>query len=149
MSKRFIIGILAAAIAVTAFSAQPVRAGNDRLGQLLVGVAALVVLGTALEASRRQDDDKKKKKKTKPTPHHVQKPAPQPNAHRPALLPEYCLRRVRDHEGPRIIYGNRCMKANYPAFERLPQSCRTRIDGPNGVRRGFRPGCLYRAGFRG
>lgn len=160
MSRRFIATIIAGAIAISGFTAQPVRAGNENLERFLLGAATLVILGAAIENGRKEVVVKR---------HHTPRATParraqpidalkarthtprthQHNAHRRALLPEYCLRTVRSHKGPRTIYGRGCLKNNYRAFGALPDQCRARIQGPQGTRHGFRPGCLYRAGFRG
>lgn len=157
MSKRFIALILASSLTLAGFSAQPARAGNDDLEKFLIGAAALVILGTALESSRKEVSHQRHyKPRVVQPPRNVYAPrayhrplASPPKAKRRALLPDYCLRTVRSHKGPRTIYGKRCLQNNYRAFNALPDQCRALVRGPHGSRQGFRPGCLYRAGFRG
>lgn len=141
MSRPFIATILAAAIAVISLSARPAAAAD--VEKLIFGALTLAIIGTTLEAQNRE----RREVVIHRAPPRAHKPAP--GVVQRAILPEYCLRTVRSDKGPRMIYGNRCMRDNYRAYSRLPDACRVRITGPDGTRRGFKPGCLYRAGFRG
>ena len=53
--KSFIASIMAAAIALTTFSAAPARAGDDA-AKIIAGVAALAIIGAAIADSKNDDD---------------------------------------------------------------------------------------------
>lgn len=154
MSRRFITTVLVGALAIASFAPKPVQAGNEELGKFLLGAATLVIIGTALEQSRRDNrgDTIIYRNHTSRDGVHY-RPAPQPKYRAPAprtraRLPNYCLRRVETYKGPRTIYGQRCLKNNYRAAHALPDQCRIRVNGPRGTRLGYRPGCLQKAGYR-
>ena len=54
MSRKFISGILATAIAVTGFSVSQAQASDRDVARFLVGATALVILGTALNNNQNK-----------------------------------------------------------------------------------------------
>jgi len=53
MSRKFISGILAASIAISALSAVPARANERDAARVVAGLTALFILGKAIENGRR------------------------------------------------------------------------------------------------
>ena len=56
MYRNFIATVLATAVALTAFTAAPARANNDDLLKILGGVAAIAIIGAAINEARDDDD---------------------------------------------------------------------------------------------
>lgn len=56
MYRKFIATVLATAVAITGFTAAPARADNEDLLKILGGVAAIAIIGAAINEAR--DDDK-------------------------------------------------------------------------------------------
>lgn len=154
MSKTFIATILAGAIAVTSFSAVPARAELTDFEKILLGVGTMVIIGTAIEESKQSQKKKEKKEKKAHSKKVVKKAAPKkivraaPKPKRLAPLPAYCLRSVSSHNGPRQIFGARCLQNNYQQTHRLPHNCKVEIQGPRGSRYGYGQRCLRRSGFQ-
>ena len=141
MTRKFIGAITAAALTLTTFSAAPARAELSDIEKLLLGAGALAIIGTAIHEGQKAT---KKKKRKKIVLHQPWQPAVQPTR---AALPAYCLRTVRAFGGDRRIFGARCLRNNYAQVNRLPNRCKTYVEGPQGTRVGFRPRCLRKAGY--
>ncbi|MGX9355770.1 hypothetical protein ACS3SW_11625 [Roseobacteraceae bacterium S113] len=148
MSKTFISTVLAAALAITSFTAAPARAELTNAEKFLLGAGALVILGTAIEQSQRGSNRKATVTRHKQVIQH--QPAPrkkQVKQKRLRPLPAFCLTRVRANDGPRRLFSQRCLQNNYRQVNRLPNRCKTWVQGPRGTRVGYKPRCLRRAGF--
>ena len=142
----FVASVMALALVFASLAPRPAAAASE-LEKFLFGAATLLIIGTAIENERRREHSAHRV--TPSAPKNVApKAAPKKKA-RAARLPEYCLRTVRSPKGPRLIYDRRCLRDNYRQYSDLPRECRTVISSPNGERRGYRTGCLYRAGFTG
>jgi hypothetical protein len=152
MLKSLIAGV--AALSLTLASAAPAAAGNlDRedVGKLLIGLAAVAVIGAAIEQNR---DD------TRSTPvHHnngwsgINRNNNWSNLRRNnnnsrRVLPHDCIRRVETRFGTQRMFGKRCLERNYRHVSNLPGRCAVRVYTDNGPRRGFDPQCLREQGYR-
>lgn len=169
------------ALALTSASTAPLQAkslppGSDA-AQVLFGVAAVAVIGAALETQR-----------TAPLPeaqvtpvHHIPRPGgitPRASTNSPIArgitpgarygagswsglgrayqhrhaaehpLPDYCLSWVDTRFGSQQIYSQDCIAWHYPAAHRLPDRCAVRLFSTTGPREGYDPLCLRAAGFR-
>ena len=96
-------------------------------------------------AEKKKRDKEKKRKAARHKPkviHHAK-----PRRHHSRALPGYCLRNVRSYDGDRRIMGARCLQNNYRHAHRLPNRCKTYVEGPRGTRVGYRPRCLRKAGY--
>ena len=154
LHRRFIGMVLAASVAVTGFSAAPARADDD-FGKFLAGIAAIAIIGAAIESSR--DDDvrvirkntvrvvpghnhnynKHKHNNVRPLPSHVKK----------FNLPAQCLRKFPGRHGQRIL-GRHCLTNNYRHVSSLPSACRVAVDRGRSQRVGYEMLCLRERGYR-
>jgi len=109
MHRTFIALILSAAVAVTSLNAQPAHAGDDDVAKWIAGLAALAVIGVAINENK-----KKKRKKRRVTP--VQ-------PHNPYLLPATC-RTNQKVQGYKVNGFQRgCLRRNQVNVRALPQDC--------------------------
>ena len=156
MIKSLIAGIAAFSLA----TATPVAAQDldrENLGKLLLGEAAVAVIGAAIQENAdrndsvevhdenswsginrnnswsdlRQDDDWSSIRR-----------------HDRRVLPRECFRRVETRFGTQRMFGRRCLENNYRHVNRLPGRCAVRVYTDNGPRRGFDPLCLRQQGYR-
>ena len=154
MLKSLIAG--ATALSLTFATVTPAQANSvDRedVGKLLIGLAAVAVIGAAIENNNRSDN--------RITPvHDWPHRAPHVNPHRPhdwsgignrnnrRVLPRDCMRRVETRFGDIRMFGHRCLERNYRHIDSLPRRCAVRVYSNNGPRRGFDPLCLREQGYR-
>ncbi len=152
MTRKFITTIVAAAIAVTGFTATPAAAGNDNFEKLMLGAGTLLIIGSALEHHNSgtkviiQDDyahgyghdrtpHKKKKKKRRFS----------------KALPGYCLKHFETRRGHVRMFGARCLKRNYRFAHKLPEHCKIKIKtwrhGERVKRVGYQARCLRHKGY--
>lgn len=130
---------LAAAIAL--LPAPAAQAGGDDVAKVLAGLAALAVIGIAI------DKHNDKKKKTVVVPVHP-RPLP-PTVHR-YTLPKTCTRTVWK-DGEQIpVLGGTCLSKRYTHYAGLPKSCEFRHwNSRKGVwRYSYGQSCLERHGYR-
>ena len=161
MFKPLIAGITA--ISLTLATTTPLHAqGMDRddVGKLLFGLAAIAVIGKAIEQNRERDRDRDRNRSTQvhQTPQSgginrnnswsdLNREHQTTNNGRRAL-PHACLRTVETRFGNQRLFGQRCLERNYCHVNRLPERCAVRVYTNDGPRRGFDPLCLREQGFR-
>lgn len=156
LHRRFIALVLAASVAVTGFSAAPARADED-FGKFLAGLAAIAIIGAAIENSRDDDvrvirkntvrvtpghhhnhkHNKHKHNNVRPLPHHVKK----------FDLPAQCLRTFPGLGNKRIL-GRGCLGNNYRHVGSLPRACKIAVDRGQKRRVGYELLCLREHGYR-
>lgn len=142
--KQMIAVALAATLALTSLPS-PVLA-NDRdeqIGKILFGLAALAVLGAAIE-NRNDNDRPRVSVQTATPPRHSGGLGIPPRAR---VLPAQCFRRIETQSGQSRFFGKRCLRNNYRYADRLPVRCEIGIRTNHGIRVGYRPRCLRDAGF--
>ncbi|MGB8813555.1 MAG: hypothetical protein WCC57_10245 [Paracoccaceae bacterium] len=144
LAKRFVMTLAATAVAFGAMTAgaTPARANDasDDLAKLLAGIAAVVIIGKAIQDNRRHDDV------APPTP-NPPVDWPRPHDKRGKWLPQVCAFEVDGLRHDRIVYSGRCLR--HEGFDApLPRECarKVRIHGDND--RFFSARCLEDAGFR-
>jgi len=157
MHRKFIALILSAATAVATLSPAPARANED-IGKVLAGLAALAIIGAALNDAR---DD------TPPVVHRHRYPYPtgpvvRPHDRRPAPvsprplpsgvtrydLPQQCLRKFDAYRGNTRLFGLNCLQRNYRHVNQLPYACRVQFGNGRQGHVGYEPVCLRERGYR-
>lgn len=148
--KSLIAGVAALSLA----TATPVAAqGLDRedMGKLLIGLAAVAVIGAAIEENRDRNES------TRVHDNHnqynwgrINRGNDWSNLNRSnrRVLPRECFRRVETRFGTQRMFGQRCLERNYRHVNSLPGRCAVRVYTDNGPRRGFDPLCLREQGYR-
>ena len=155
MFKPLIAGITA--LSLTFATTAPLQAqsiNREDVGKLLIGLAAVAVIGAAIEENRDR---------TRSTPVHdnhrsseitrnnswsdLGRPQ-QTNRDARLVLPSACLRNVDTRFGTQRMFGKRCLERNYRHASRLPERCAVRLYTNDGPRSGFDPLCLRDQGFR-
>ena len=155
LHRRFIAVVLAASVAVTGFTAAPARADED-FGKILAGLAAIAIIGAAIENSR--DDNvhvvTRQKVRVKPykghnhaQPHNHDGPRNLPPRVARYDLPGKCVQTFRAHNGTRVL-GLNCLKNNYRHVGSLPKACRLSVDKGRKQRVGYETLCLRERGYR-
>lgn len=169
MSRKFIALIVAASLTVTGITASQAQAGDKRTRNLIVGAAALAILGAAIaEQDKRHNHGYVGTQNPRPRGHSHPRHDPKygyhdrdrrnPFAHGPrsgvtprplppraqfAPLPNQCLRSFHGRGGGTFqLYAARCLNRNYHAAHSLPQNCRQDVRLRNGHFRGYNPACL-------
>lgn len=157
MHRKFIALVLSTALVITGFSTAPARAGDDT-AKLLAGLAALALIGAAIQNNKR--DRYVVSRNPVYTPPPVYKPRPVHKPHgkyytKPAApkitrldLPGQCLRTKSVNGRARNLFGNRCLKTNYAFNGTLPKACRLGYWDGGRNRVGYEPLCLRENGYR-
>lgn len=154
MHKRFITLILALGVVVAGIgAAAPARADAEDVAKVLAGIAALAIIGAAIEDAR---DDRS------PPPAYVPPQRP-PVVHVPPRqyvprplppqvarynLPGQCLRIVKTRYGADRVFGAHCLQRRYAYAASLPSRCAQRLPAPRGWAAGYDAGCLQASGYR-
>lgn len=152
MSRKFITTIVAAAIAVTTISATPAfadghRTRDDQLGALLLGAAAIFVIGKAIN-DRKKRENKAQVTTRNVAPQYTPQHSEPPRATRKSVLPAYCVRNLNTADGRQRVVGLLCLERNYGNVDHLPRNCLRGVETRNGQRWGYAPRCLRRNGYR-
>ena len=64
-------------------------------------------------------------------------------------IPARCLKYVETRRGDTVrLLGQRCLNRHYRHVHRLPERCETKVRTYDGVRRGYKPRCVRKHGFR-
>ena len=162
MFKFLTAPVLAASIALTGFSTAPARANNDDVAGFVAGLAALAIIGIAINESQSNQKEKarKKSKKKKAERHRHQIEKQQALARKKAnarlhakkahrkILPAQCLRVLETRNGTRRGFGARCLNRFGKSTAALPQYCKSTIRSRGQVRTLYMARCLKNAGFR-
>ncbi len=138
MFKTLTAGITALSLAIphSASAAQ-----NNDMGKLIAGLAAVVIIGAAIDATSRQ---------TAPVvgePRPSERNTDRVRGNRVEPLPSQCRIQIPGRHGETEIYGQRCMNRNYSRADRLPEVCSIRVQGEYRDRRGYSPDCLRQFGY--
>lgn len=142
--RKFIAGVTALGILVTAFGAAPARAGDYDTERAIAALLGLAVIG-AIVADRRKDDNAHVA--TRSHPPAIQ-PRPLPRRVKRAALPDRCLRQFQTQRGARNFYGARCLQRNYVQAHRLPGACVRQVRTQRGLRNAYSARCLRREGYQ-
>ena len=159
MFKPLIAGITA--LSLTLATTTPLHAqGIDRddVGKLLFGLAAIAVIGTAIDQNRNRNRDRNRTTQAHQTPRSGGinpnnswsdlNREHEANNNGRRTLPRSCLQTVETRFGNQRLFGQRCLERNFRHVNRLPDRCAVRVYTTNGPRRGFDPHCLREQGFR-
>ena len=149
MLKSLIAGVAALSLA-TATPAAAQGLDREDMGKLLIGLAAVAVIGAAIENNNDRSDKSS-------TPVHDQHNWSGINRNNNwsslnnsprRVLPRSCVRRVETRFGTQRMFGQRCLEQNYRHVNHLPARCTVRVYTDNGPRNGFDPRCLREQGYR-
>ncbi|QUJ76448.1 hypothetical protein KDD17_16450 [Sulfitobacter albidus] len=171
LSSRFLSTLAATALALTAFTAAPAYADDDRTARALATILGLAIVGKIIHDERKDDKEKRKARQQvyKPQAHthrhghlthrhhdgqvrhshrsHQPKPRPLPRRVDRKQLPKHCFRSYDTRQGTAYMFGRRCLERSYQFVNRLPQACAQRIRTYDGKRRGYNARCLRRNGY--
>ncbi|WP_368185934.1 hypothetical protein [Aestuariibius sp. HNIBRBA575] len=174
MKKTLIAGVSALSIALSGITATPAMATTDeeRIGQILFGLAAIAVIGSAIQNqndrenrdNRNARDDRidrndradwndRFNRLNNDEHHHGQYDHgydPDRNdrvrQQRQLSVPRSCVRTFTTQRGERRIAVRRCVERNVDNARHLPRQCRVEISTDIGMRRGYGVRCLRRNG---
>lgn len=167
--RKFIALVVAAAIAITGFSAAPARADED-VAKFIAGAALLGILGAAINNARK-DDHAATRTYNPPHGHrhggnkhyghnrhsghkhyghnrHQGHAKPLPPRVRRYDLPANCVRYFPRYSRNYPLAGKGCLDRNYGSAHALPRSCRVTFWNGKRHRTGFKPHCLKQHGYR-
>lgn len=149
LHHKFIAGIVALSVLITAGTAAPARAGDDDVGKALAAILGLAIIGAVIADKR---DDKKKAKVVHPQPkRHVKKhvaPRPIPNRVNRKILPQHCLRSFEVQDGYIRGFGRRCLNRHYDYAHQLPGRCYREVWTDRGRRGIYGARCLRHKGYQ-
>jgi hypothetical protein len=141
MSKKLIAMMLSASLALTSVTVTPARADDD-VGKVLAGIAALLVIGAAVNKNKHRKENQNVTRHVQP---NTWAPAPKHRRH-VKKAPQRCLRNQWTHRGNREVYGARCMKRH--ANAQPPNRCLRHAEVNQGPRRFYTKRCLRKNGWR-
>lgn len=152
MFKPLIAGIAALSISLVS-PAQANGLDREDVGKLLIGLAAIAVIGAAVEQNDRREnrstpahDRNRGSWSDLPDRNNDWSNLPRRNDRR--VIPGDCLRHVETRFGTQRMFGRRCLQRNYHHFSSLPDRCAVRVYTNDGPRRGYDPLCLRQQGYR-
>lgn len=167
LPSRLIGTITTAAVALTAFTAAPAYADDDRTARAIATILGLAVVGKIIHDSNKRREtvsgpvyqvnpNSRGHGYAKPQPRYYPepryKPEPQykplPRRVSRKLLPQNCLRSFQTRHGQVRMFGRRCLERNYDFVNRLPHNCAQQIRTDRGTRSGFDARCLRNNGYR-
>lgn len=166
MSRKFIVSIAAAAIALTAIGSTPsfAQERDYTLERTLAAILGAAVVGKIIHDKKKRDKraDRYEQPHVSPKqtwePHRVERvrprhqqhvqPRPLPKRVNKRLLPRNCFRSFYTQRGTYRGFGQRCLNNNFRHADRLPHNCLTRIRTDRGPRRVYEARCLRNAGYR-
>lgn len=147
--------VTAAVIALTAFTAVPVYADDERAARAIATILGLAVVGKIIHDARkdRRNDHSVAPVKTYTYDNHANRPRHQPQNKKARRLdqkqlPQQCFRNFQTRQGTVQMFARRCLERNYRYVNRMPQSCAQRVRTLQGNRSGFDARCLRRNGYR-
>jgi hypothetical protein len=161
MRNRIITTIIAAAIAVTSFTAAPVQAADrGEIARFVLGAGALAVIANELSKNNGHTVTRHNNSYNQPRyNNHYQKPhynntyqqprhnnvyKPKPNR---KVVPSACLRVNNSGYGPRRYFGQHCLKNNMHNANRLPGGCTAKIQTNRGPAYVYAARCLRNNGW--
>jgi len=130
MKKYLTGGVLVAAMTLSGMTATPALADNDDRNRILLGLAALAVIGVAVSRHNERE---------------AERDAREAAARR--VLPRYCLQPFDTRQGQVAIFEEHCLNADYAHVARLPAECAVTIRSRGYYIDGFDPRCLHDAGY--
>lgn len=144
--RKFIAFVVCLSIAITGFSTVPARADED-VAKVIAGLAALAILGAAINKANDNDHDGYVARRPAYTPPPVYRPKPLPRRVARYNLPGKCLREFRGFSGRKLL-GEKCLRKNYRHVARLPQNCRVTFWNGRKNKTAYKSRCLMRNGYR-
>lgn len=151
MTKKILAMVLSTSLALTSITVTPARADDD-VGKVLAGLAALLVIGAAVNKNKHRREQQETTRQTtthtwSPQPKYKEPKHTKPKRHaRTKAAPQRCLRNQWTHRGNRQVYGARCM--NRHAEAQLPLRCLREAEVNQGPRRFYTKRCLRKNGWR-
>ncbi len=157
--KKFIAGVVSIAVLITSVSANQAQASDYRTERALAAILGLAVVGAIIAEDKKKDRKRRKaevarqqdiQRQTQAARQRAQqlRVRPLPQRVQRNLLPSQCLRRLDTPNGPRRIFGLRCMNRNFAQVRALPQNCERLVQTPRGARAGWSARCLRRSGYQ-
>ena len=129
---------LSIALAAITLPATPARANGEEIAGILAGLAALYVIGRAIE--QRNDNNDRPRASSHQSGGHVAPQQPRPHAR---VAPAQCFRDFGAVRG----YLMRCMQNRVARPGLLPQDCLVQINTDRGPRNLYTGRCLHRNGW--
>lgn len=151
MTKQLTAMMLSISLALTAISTTPVRASEQDVLKALLGIGAVLAIGTAINKEKHRKEARQSQRVTRHKQTHTNPAVGQwlkkddfRNARK--VAPNRCIREQWTHRGYRNVYGARCMERHAKA--RLPNDCLRRAKTNDGPRRFYTVRCLRNNGWR-
>lgn len=149
MTRRLMSTILAASLALTSFTATPVRAADSgEIGRLLLGAGALFIIGSALSNNTSSGNSSREVTRHNYPPvtrnRYVEPYKVKP---RYKVVPSSCLRESYSNHGKVRYFGSRCLQQNMRHSAGLPGACLMSVRTDRGWRQGYDPRCLRQYGY--
>ncbi len=141
MFNKMTAFILSATLALTSLSAAPAMAENGERARLLAGLAALAIIGSAINDANNNNNHAPALDRSKPQPQpHVQRPR--------NVLPRVCLGNYNTPDGNQYWMRARCLENKFRGAHRLPRDCKRQVWTVQGREKMYSPSCLKNRGFR-
>lgn len=153
MHRKFIALIIAGAVAIGSLNAAPAHADSNDARRIFAGLAALALLGAALNHDR---DDHVVTQQPRYTPPHQPRYQPRRHTQPKGLnqqfsrydLPRECLSNFTVNRATKRLFGARCLQNKYRHARSLPQACEYQFRTNGVVRTTYEPVCLRERGYR-
>ncbi|PIE07866.1 MAG: hypothetical protein CSA74_05005 [Rhodobacterales bacterium] len=138
-SRKTIAAALAGAMAMTAATAQPASAKEDKTTEAIVAATVFGLMAAAIIASKHRD----KHSTPSASPSFPQFPS------RPGRLPGECRFEVTDGPNRGSWYGHECLVAAYNDWPTLPERCEHWVQLPRWRQDvlAYNAQCLAQSGF--
>jgi len=131
MKNHLTAGLLAAALTLGGLTATPVSADSEDTTKIIVGLAALALIGAAISSHNDREEEEEEREDE-----------------RRRILPRECLAAYDTSDGRVALFGQQCLMEEYSYSARLPLTCAVTIRSRGVFYSGFAPQCLHDAGYR-
>ena len=143
MFKTVAAAALSGILALGALTAAgPAHADNNDFGRIVGGIAALAILGAAIDAAN-DNNNHPSRGLTVINPGH----APVRGHTNVVRLPSQCRHVFHTQHGPRAFFARHCTRTHFARPHLLPGNCLRQIRLSHGPRAFYAGPCMRRAGF--
>ncbi|SEN74473.1 DUF3824 domain-containing protein [Palleronia pelagia] len=151
MSRILLAAILGLGLATSPVSAPQAQAqiNQEQAGQLLAALAAIGVLGVAIDKYKDDRKDREREReRAAERERERQRDRDRYRDHRAErALPAVCQHRVETGRGLRAVYGKRCLQRHFPQARNLPRRCERIVHAFGRDRAVYGARCLQRQGW--
>jgi len=145
---KFIAGVIALSMLITAGAAAPARADGEDVGKALAAILGLAIVGAVIADSQKDKRAKVVEPYIEPVRPGKVRPRPLPRQVNRKLLPQRCLRHFHLRQGTMPGFGRHCLSRHFQFVHELPGRCVREVWTDRGRRGVYSARCLRHQGYQ-